>query len=203
MKRLLNSDYSGKIEIVEEGGMLSLNTQKVCYSGRTLHEAFYPSLSSFDWSTAKHVLILGLGGGTLVRMLRHDLNYLREIHAVDFDAAIVEAANHYFGLSDDLQLQIFCADALAFLESNHCPYDVIICDLFIQASMPDFMEAEMFWKEAARSLAPNGRIVVNAFTQKKRVMAMRELAERSGFSMERPTLVNGTNLMMLGKKEQQ
>jgi len=31
---------------------------------------------------------------------------------------------------------------------------------------------------------------------------MRELAERAGFLMERPTLVNGTNLMMLGKKEQ-
>ena len=202
MKRLLNSDYSGKIEIVEEGGMLSLNTQKVCYSGRTLHEAFYPALSSFDWSKAKRVLILGLGGGTLVRMLRQNLNYHHEIHAVDFDAAIVEAAHDVFGLSDDLQLQVFCADAMAFLESNHCPYDVIICDLFVQASMPDFMEAEVFWKEAARSLALHGRIVVNAFTQKKRVMAMRELAERAGFLMERPTLVNGTNLMMLGKKEQ-
>lgn len=201
MKRWIESQHSGKIEIVEEGGMLSLNTDKVCYSGRTLYEAFYPTLRREDWSGIKRLCLLGLGGGTLVNMLRDDLNYQGWIDAVDFDPHIIEASKEIFGLANASDMEVFCEDAQHFLRHVNVPYDTIICDLFIHDSMPAFMEKVDFWSDATNALAPQGRIIVNAFSQKKRVMKMCELANQVGLFMHRPTLVNGTNLMVLGEKK--
>lgn len=200
MKRWLESQHSGKMEIVEEGGMLSLNTEKVCYSGRTLYEAFFPTLQQQDWGAVKRLCLLGLGGGTLVNMLRDDLNYQGWIDAVDFDLQIIEASNEIFGLAGASDMEVFCDDAQHFLRHVNVSYDAIICDLFIHDSMPEFMEKLDFWRDVANALVPQGRIIVNAFSQKRRVMKMSDLAKGAGLLMHRPTLVNGTNLMMLGEK---
>jgi spermidine synthase len=200
MKRWLESQHSGKIEIIEEGGMLSLNTAKVCYSGRTLYEAFYPSLKQQDWRELTRICLLGLGGGTVVKMLRDDLSYRGWIDAVDFDPQIIEVSRELFGLALETDMAIYAEDAQHFLHQVSEPYEVIICDLFIHDRMPEFMEQIEFWKHAMNALTPQGKIIVNAFAQKRRVMNMCALAEEAGLYMHRPTLVNGTNLMMLGEK---
>ncbi len=76
----------------------------------------------------KSLLMLGLGGGTSLRTLRHLLPDL-EITAVEIDGEMISLAREYMAL-DDIGANIITGDAYAWLVKNRRKFDVIFDDVY-------------------------------------------------------------------------
>lgn len=75
------------------------------------------------------LLMLGLAGGTSLRILRHLLPDCR-FFAVDIDRVVVEAAGAHMAL-DDLGVSVEIADAYAWARDHAGRYDVVIDDCYL------------------------------------------------------------------------
>jgi spermidine synthase len=78
--------------------------------------------------TPKSLLMMGLGGGTSLRTLRHLLPEL-EITAVEIDGDMIALAKEFMGL-DAIGAKIITGDAYAWLTKNRRKFDVIFDDVY-------------------------------------------------------------------------
>src|SRR5688572_16741378 len=78
--------------------------------------------------TPKSLLMMGLGGGTSLRTLRHLLPDL-EITAVEIDGEMISLAREFMGL-DAIGANIVTGDAYAWLTKNRRKFDVIFDDVY-------------------------------------------------------------------------
>jgi spermidine synthase len=76
----------------------------------------------------RNVLMLGLGGGTVLRQLRHLLPAAR-FTAIEIDAGMIQLARDYMNL-DTLQAHIVKGDAYEYLATAKKTFDVVIDDVY-------------------------------------------------------------------------
>jgi spermidine synthase len=107
-------------------------------------------------------LILGLGGGTLARML-HARWGAFPIVGVDDDPAILGLATEVGWLPTE-GLEIVVADAFAF--AQHCQerFDYIAVDLFRGEELASRAFGKPFLRRLRTLLVPRGRVAINMFT---------------------------------------
>jgi spermidine synthase len=74
------------------------------------------------------LLLLGLGGGTVLRQLRFFLPDTR-MTAVEIDSGMIRLARRHMDI-DNLNLEIIEADAFAFLQQDTRRFDIILDDLY-------------------------------------------------------------------------
>eukprot|EP00929_Paragymnodinium_shiwhaense_P023654 TRINITY_DN14766_c0_g1_i1.p1 TRINITY_DN14766_c0_g1~~TRINITY_DN14766_c0_g1_i1.p1 ORF type:complete len:300 (-),score=54.77 TRINITY_DN14766_c0_g1_i1:348-1247(-) len=127
-------------------------------------------------SSDLRILILGLGGGSVARILR-ELAPQATIVGVEFDPAVVEAARDHFNL-DDLGVDVVIGDALQYLKEGHGLFDFIVDDVFI--GLGDSVRKPPWAKEglqlAAQKLTPDGVLVGNSISESRLVSStMHEL----------------------------
>lgn len=79
------------------------------------------------------VLVLGLGGGTVTRQLRHLLPDAN-LTGVEIDTEIIRLARQYMAL-DRQGLEIIEGDAYAFLADTHRTFDVIVDDVYLTGAL--------------------------------------------------------------------
>ena len=72
----------------------------------------------------ERVLIVGLGGGGMVRFLNHHFTET-QVDAVEIDPEVVKIAADYFGTREGERTTIHTEDAFVYLKSLHGPYDAI------------------------------------------------------------------------------
>lgn len=111
----------------------------------------------------RRVLVLGVGGGAVIRLLHHCLRP-DEIVGVELDPTHISVARRFFGVSSRMA-QLVQADARDWL---HCyrgpPFDLIIDDLFGEAEGEPVraVEADKAWLSALSShLSRDGVLVMN------------------------------------------
>lgn len=152
------------------------------------------------------ILMLGLAGGTSLRILRHLLPQAHLV-AVDIDPEIVLLARTHMHL-DQLKANVHLADAYEWLHSSRETFDVIIDDLYLAGPTDVFRphEADSRHLLQLRShLNPDGIILANLVTGKghRRSQSTARQAFRSTFPITRSvttpaslneTLVGGTTL---------
>lgn len=107
------------------------------------------------------VLMLGLAGGTALRVLRHLLPTV-QLTAVELDRGILELARRYLEL-DALGVEVIEGEAGAWLRANRRTFDAIIDDCYLAET--DDVERRG-WSEGRiedlrRALRPGGVVVVN------------------------------------------
>jgi spermidine synthase len=115
----------------------------------------------------RRVLIVGLGGGAMVRFLaRHEPQVV--IDAVEIDPVVVRLADEYFGVRSGGNVRIHTADAVTFVESTTDRYDLILMDAFLRPSndtdttgVPTRLKTLEFLGRLKRTLAPGGVIAFN------------------------------------------
>lgn len=115
----------------------------------------------------ERVLIVGLGGGSMVRFLRRFFPDI-EVTAIDIDPAIVDAAREYFGIVSGPNLDVRVADGFAFLRAEGVRYDVVYMDAFLRPGpetddegAPLNMQTLEFLNDVKARLVPGGMLVVN------------------------------------------
>ena len=118
---------------------------------------FYPA------NTVHRVLVLGVGGGAVLQMLRHFIQP-EKILGVELDAEHLYVARRFFKLKGQ-DVELIHADAVDWITHYQGPaFDMIIEDLFIeQADEPvRVMKANAQWfKTLLRLLTANGVLVSN------------------------------------------
>jgi spermidine synthase len=110
----------------------------------------------------RSLLMLGLGGGTSLRTLRHLLPDL-EITAVEIDGDMISLAREFMGL-DEIGANIVTGDAYAWLKKNRRKFDVVFDDVYGVTS-DDVIRPGLYTPELLaalqRSLAKDGIFAAN------------------------------------------
>ena len=133
----LDSDHNGVLELTWYNGKKLLDTKNANYSYGLLQKVLETGLKEIDLSKVNSVLLLGLGGGSVVKSLREKFNYTGSIHAIELDAKVIAIAESEFGISNSQNLSIEQGDALSFVKHCSSKYDLIIVDLFIDTLVPE------------------------------------------------------------------
>ncbi len=115
----------------------------------------------------KRVLVVGLGGGAMVRFLNHHFPET-EVDAVEIDPVVVKLAAELFGTKPGPNTRIFTEDAILYLQRDHGKYDVIYMDAFLEPGedtdargIPKKLKTVEFLKGLHRQLNPGGLVAFN------------------------------------------
>ncbi|MGB3606535.1 MAG: fused MFS/spermidine synthase [Psychroserpens sp.] len=201
-KKTFQSKFSGTLELIDDGCKKRLNSKNANYSYGALQTVLKFGLDQIDLAKVNSVLLLGLGGGSVIKTLRQDFKYQKSIIAVDIDPVIIDIAKTEFLLNEDKSLKIICQDAAQFLMLNSETFDLIIIDLFIDIQIPKVFLELKFWESVVASKSLNGIILFNASVEKKRVSAVQfvvEYLKTKVYNVEIYDNVNGTNTLVISQ----
>ncbi|TXE08589.1 methyltransferase domain-containing protein [Gelidibacter salicanalis] len=202
LTKKVHSDHSGTLEITWYNGRKHLDTKNANYSYGSLQRILKFGLEKINLKQVNSVLLLGLGGGSVVETLRHDFSYSKTITAVDIDPVVIDIAKNEFNLKDDAHLHVVCEDALHYMQTNNNRYDLIIIDLFIDTEVPMPFLALPFWKQVLTASTSNGAILFNASLEKTKstaLIAVIEFLKSHKYHTEVFEKVNNTNTLILSK----
>jgi spermidine synthase len=158
------------IQVTQEGRQRSL----VLDEGHAVHSVYDPGrlLTGEYWDyfllapllrgstkDLRSAVILGLGGGTVARLLAATAPRAR-LDGVEIDPAIVDTARRYFDLHEP-NLAVHVEDARYFLLTNDRRYNVITLDAFRQPYIPFQLTTQEFFSLARDRLRPGGVVAVN------------------------------------------
>ena len=167
------SKYNGNIKVVEFGDVRRLvvdnisqsisphspHTHKL-YWGKMLH------LLKENFTHLNEVLLLGLGGATLVHLIHQEFPDVTTT-SVEIDQTMVDIANNYFDLSTVANNRIIVDDALRVVIEPHNfnirenQFNVVIVDIYVGEKYPDLGKTGNFIGNLKKLVAPEGMIIFN------------------------------------------
>lgn len=106
------------------------------------------------------ILMIGLGGGSMLKYLRHHLPGA-DITAVEIHQGVIDLRQDFHIPPDDDRLRIICADGAQFVASPPRRYDVILVDGFTGEGMPAALCSRVFYQRCQQALTPKGLLVAN------------------------------------------
>jgi len=119
------------------------------------------------------VLIVGLGGGSMVHFLKH-YDPKVKVDVVEIDPAVVAIANKYFAVRSAENVNIITKDAFDYLKNTDARYDVIYMDAFLKPAadtdktgVPLHLKTIQFYKDIQKKLKADGLVVFNIHAHDK------------------------------------
>lgn len=159
-----NSSLSKTIEVTWANGELVLDSENTNYSYGSLQRILRRGLKYFGFEKIikmKHILVLGVAGGSVIKTLVDEVNYEGKITGVDIDSRIIEIANEYFQLDKIKNLDIVIEDAFEFVLKTKDKYGLIIIDIFQDTKMPNFLFEKFFIDRVCFLLNSKGIVLFN------------------------------------------
>jgi len=117
----------------------------------------------------KHILIVGLGGGTLPSALRK-LFPASQIDVVEIDPAVAEVAQRFFYFSSTGNTKVFEEDGRVFVKralKQKAKYDLVMLDAFDHEYIPEHMLTKEFLLEVRGLLTEKGVLAANTFSSSR------------------------------------
>jgi spermidine synthase len=164
----------GVIEVVDDGDIRSLHfgtfPRQSCMSLQTPHtleltytEAMMAALLLNP--EPERVLIVGLGGGSLVKFILHHFPNC-QIDVVEYRKDVVKVAHSYFQLPEnDSRLNIHIGDGYLFVQERFyqdtAAYDMLLVDAYDHVGMSASVGIQAFFDACAGLLTPNGVMSIN------------------------------------------
>jgi spermidine synthase len=114
----------------------------------------------------ERVLVLGLGGGTLIHLINQNFPNAF-VHSVELDPVMVEVAKKHFDLDSVPNHKVIVADALKVVvdpESfniSKFSFDVLIVDIYVGETYPDLGKSGNFISALKRLVKSDGLIIFN------------------------------------------
>jgi spermidine synthase len=115
-------------------------------------------------SAWREALVIGLGGGSLVKFLLHQFpdGHLR---VVEYRESVVKIARSHFGLPLDPRLKILVGDGNAYvrqrIRTRQEQYCVLLVDAFDHDGMAESIANEAFFEGCQLLLNADGMLVIN------------------------------------------
>jgi len=164
--RKIKSDINGHLELTTINGKKILDSRNTNYSYGSLQRVMRFGLNKMQDFKPANVLLLGLGGGCVIDLLRNEFDFEGKITSIELDKVVIDIAEAEFGHKSDNKLQIICDDALNFINTTKSKYDLIIVDLFIDTKIPDFCYTVNFWETISKLSPLNSYLIFNSSIDK-------------------------------------
>jgi len=157
------SEFSGPMDIRWENGRLSLNSINANYSFAHLHKIMSKALTKchLDKHSKQDVLLLGMGAGSVVSILRDEWGLSWPIDSVEKDGRIIEVAREFFHIDRFENHRIHQEDAERFMRETDHEWSLIIVDLFIDRKVPQRFLSREFWVLLQSRLRRGGKVIFN------------------------------------------
>jgi len=210
MKRLIShlypvtkkvkSKFNDTLEITWYNGKKHLNSKNANYSYGSLQKILKFGLEKIELKNINSILLLGLGGGSVIETLRRDFNYNKHITAIEIDPIIIDLAKKEFGIEPNDELEIICEDALKYVKNSTKKFDLIIIDLFIDIKVPSQFLNISFWEDVLNVKSTNGCIIFNASLEKSKSKALNNVInflKSNTYKVEVFEKVNNTNTIVI------
>ena len=200
--RTIKSNYSGTLEITWFNGKKYLNTKNANYSYGSLQKILKTGLQKINLSKCKNILLLGLGGGSVIETLLNDFKYKDHITALDIDPDIIEISQKEFNISETENLKIICDDAIHYMNNNSEVFDLIIIDIFIDTEVPSPFLKTSFWNQIVKANSSKGSILFNASLDtddNNNLINLKQLLIDNQYEIEQINKVEGTNTLLIAK----
>lgn len=162
---VVESQYNGTITVVRMLGWGTiLRAANLTQSGGILYDIWKKSLKNVHGkiATLDEALIIGLGGGSLVKVI-HKFWHEAHITGVDIDPLMIEMGKKYLGLRED-EVRIVVSDAMPFIKKEiklKKTYDLICVDTYNGDSYPPQFEGKEFIDIVKKLLKHDGMVVFN------------------------------------------
>lgn len=137
---------------------------------------------------ARRVVLLGLGGGEMLRAARRSLPKASLV-GVDIDPAVVRAAVTEFKIGDFGAVGEV-GDGLKYVQQLR-GVDVLISDMFVDDAM---VLSERFFFDCRTALAPSGLLLVNVFPA-DRVVGVDVALRQAGFKVLEQHEIKGSTVV--------
>ena len=118
---------------------------------------YFPTAASI-FPPETEVLLLGLGGGTIVKQLNR-LEY--NVDVVEIDKRVGEVSIDFFGLDPNTKITI--DDARHYIKTSKKNYDIIIFDTFLSESVPEHLLTIEGFEDVKKILNPGGMVMSNFY----------------------------------------
>ena len=112
-------------------------------------------------------LLVGLGGGALVRFLNHHYSQM-SLDVVEIDPVVVSVSQEFFGIEAGPRTRIFTEDGLLYLQRTRERYDLIFMNAHLHpgrgtdsAGMPLHLQEIEFLRSLHARLRPGGVVMFN------------------------------------------
>ncbi|MDY7395916.1 methyltransferase domain-containing protein [Aureibaculum sp. 2210JD6-5] len=197
----ITSKHNGELEITWYNGKKHLNSKNANYSYGSLQKILKIGLQKIDLKNCKEILILGMGGGSVIKTLRDDFNYQHQITAVEIDPTIIKIADEEFDIRESKNLNIICDDAQLFMQLNTKKFDLAIIDLYIDTKVPNAFLEIPFWKNLSNAVST---ILCNASLELKnndKLATIKRFLKSKNYQVDFYEKVNGTNTLLVANKE--
>jgi spermidine synthase len=157
-----------RITVTDEGVYRYLRLDQYWQSARDrtapLHTVFrytdYLHLGLLFTPPVRHVLFVGLGGGTTQSRFFHDYPDA-QIDVVEIDPAVVETTRKYFALPDSPRLSVHVQDGRLWIRRTTQRYDLIVLDAYLIDTIPFHLATREFYEDAAAHLTSGGAVESN------------------------------------------
>lgn len=108
----------------------------------------------------EHVLLIGLGGGSLAKFCYRHLPRAR-ITVVEIDARVLALRAAFSIPPDDPRFRIVHDDGARYLSRHQQPVSAILIDAFDEAGVAPSLATSEFFRDASRLLLPTGVLIMN------------------------------------------
>jgi SAM-dependent methyltransferase len=164
------SEVSKQLEVNWNNGQLVLDSSHTNYSYGSLQRILRYGLKQIGFdkiAKMQHILVLGVGGGSVLKTLVNELYYRGKITGVELDPEVITLANTYFQLDKIKQLNLIQGDAFEYVLKTAFKFDLIIVDVFQDTKMPSFLFEKFFADRLGSLLNSPGFILFNTMTLTK------------------------------------
>lgn len=164
------------VEVIEVDGVRSLYLGSVTIqsSMRTktpfaLELAYSRGMMAFllFTKTAKHVLSIGLGGGSVPKFMHAFCPEITQTVVEINPQIIATACSHFFVPDNDERLNIIEGDGIAYLANNPNSSDILMIDAFDSVGIPPDFCSQDFFDSCEHALLDGGIFVINLWGSDK------------------------------------
>lgn len=159
--RKVESKFNGILEVTWVNGKKVLDTKNANYSYGTLQRILEIGLSKVDLKRVESILLLGLGGGSIVASLLNKKKFKGTIVGVEIDEVVIEIAEKEFQIGSMEHLEIVHGDAMNYVLQSERQFQLVIVDLFIDNAVPAQFYSKEFCDGLRRIIAENGFLLFN------------------------------------------
>ncbi|MFW6389202.1 MAG: spermidine synthase [Marinilabiliaceae bacterium] len=197
-----HTEKNGTLEVSLIDGKKRLDSPHANYSYGILQSVLKFGLRQIDLSGVGNVLLLGLGGGSVVQTLRDDFGFEGPVVGVDVDEVVVDIARNEFDLKKDPGLTIVLDDACNYVRHTKEVFDLIIVDVFFDNQVPAGIYDRSFWRNIDARLHRGGFFLFNASIGpvRRKMFGGVDGCLSGNYRLQAFHFVMGTNHLLIGEK---
>ena len=199
-----SSSINKNIEVTWNFGALVLNSKNTNFSYGSLESVMRIGIKNIGKETISKyqtALILGVAGGSVIKLLQNEFGFTGKITGIELDKEIIEIANKYFNLHKIKNFELINEDASIYVRNIKRQFDFIVVDIFQDNIMPDFLFTEQFVSDLKRIVANKGTILFNSIAtlsnEFERNLAFEKLLKQNFQNVTKLSKVEGNNELFI------